>query len=92
MARTLEFYYDYGSPYSYLADTQVEAIAKRSGASLVRKPMLLGGVFKATGNASPMTVGLKSKWSAFDMPIPLRSARPEPVYASGGAGSCSRSW
>jgi 2-hydroxychromene-2-carboxylate isomerase len=69
MARTLEFYYDYGSPYSYLADTQVEAIAKRSGATLVRKPMLLGGVFKATGNASPMTVELKSKWSAFDMPM-----------------------
>jgi 2-hydroxychromene-2-carboxylate isomerase len=69
MARTLEFYYDYGSPYSYLADTQVEAIAKRVGAALVRKPMLLGGVFKATGNASPMTVALKSKWSAFDMSI-----------------------
>ena len=69
MARTLEFYYDYGSPYSYLADTQVEAIAKRAGASLSRKPMLLGGVFKATGNASPMTVELKSKWTAFDMPM-----------------------
>ena len=69
MARTLEFYYDYGSPYSYLADTQVEAIAKHAGAALQRKPMLLGGVFKATGNASPMTVPLKSKWSAFDMPM-----------------------
>jgi len=69
MARTLEFYFDYGSPYSYLADTQVEAIAKRAGATLDRKPMLLGGVFKATGNASPMTVELKSKWSAFDLPM-----------------------
>ena len=69
MARTLEFYYDYGSPYSYLADTQVEAVAKRAGASLARKPMLLGGVFKATGNASPMTVELKSQWSAFDLPM-----------------------
>ena len=69
MARTLEFYYDYGSPYSYLADTQVEAVARRAGANLVRKPMLLGGVFKATGNASPMTVPLKSKWATFDMPM-----------------------
>lgn len=69
MARTLEFYFDYGSPYSYLADTQVEAVAQRAGATLQRKPMLLGGVFKATGNASPMTVALKSKWSAFDMPM-----------------------
>jgi len=69
MARTLEFYFDYGSPYSYLADTQVETIARRAGAALARKPMLLGGVFKATGNASPMTVELKSKWSAFDLPM-----------------------
>jgi 2-hydroxychromene-2-carboxylate isomerase len=69
MARTLEFYFDYGSPYSYLADTQVEAIAKRTGAELVRKPMLLGGVFKSTGNSSPAEQPQKSKWSAFDMPM-----------------------
>jgi 2-hydroxychromene-2-carboxylate isomerase len=69
MARTLEFYFDYGSPYSYLADSQVEAIARRTGASLQRRPMLLGGVFKATGNASPMTVPLKSKWSTTDLPL-----------------------
>lgn len=69
MARTLEFYFDYGSPYSYLADTQVEAIAQRAGATLVRKPMLLGGVFKATGNHSPAELPQKSAWSAFDMPM-----------------------
>ncbi len=69
MARTLEFYFDYGSPYSYLADTQVEAIARRAGGTLQRRPMLLGGVFKATGNTSPMTVAAKSKWSATDLPL-----------------------
>ena len=69
MTRTLEFYYDYGSPYSYLADTQVEAIAKRAGAALVRKPMLLGGVFKATGNQSPAALAQKAAWTAFDMPL-----------------------
>jgi len=69
MARTLEFYFDYGSPYSYLADTQVEAIAERAGATLVRKPMLLGGVFKATGNYSPAELPQKSAWSGFDMPM-----------------------
>ncbi len=69
MARTLEFYFDYGSPYSYLADTQVEGIAQRAGATLVRKPMLLGGVFKATGNHSPAELPQKSKWSGFDMPL-----------------------
>ena len=69
MARMLEFYFDYGSPYSYLADTQVEAIAQRTGATLVRKPMLLGGVFKATGNHSPAELPQKSAWSGFDMPM-----------------------
>jgi 2-hydroxychromene-2-carboxylate isomerase len=69
VARTLEFYFDYGSPYSYLADTQVEAIAQRTGSTLVRKPMLLGGVFKATGNHSPAELPQKSAWSAFDMPM-----------------------
>ncbi|UYN95191.1 MAG: 2-hydroxychromene-2-carboxylate isomerase [Enhydrobacter sp.] len=69
MARTLEFFFDYGSPYSYLADTQVETIARRTGATLVRRPMLLGGVFKATGNASPMTVAAKSQWAGTDMPL-----------------------
>ena len=67
MARTLEFYFDYGSPYSYLADTQVEAIATRAGATLARKPMLLGGVFKATGNASPAVVRAKGRWMNQDM-------------------------
>lgn len=69
MSRTLEFFFDYGSPYSYLADTQVEAIAKRTGATLVRKPMLLGGVFKATGNASPALQPQKARWSGSDMPM-----------------------
>jgi 2-hydroxychromene-2-carboxylate isomerase len=69
MTRTLEFYFDYGSPYSYLADTQVEAIAGRTGATLSRKPMLLGGVFKSTGNHSPAELAQKSAWSAFDMPL-----------------------
>ena len=72
MARTLEFFFDYGSPYSYLADTQVEAIAKRAGASLVRRPMLLGGVFKATGNASPMAIKQKSDWAGNDLPLRAR--------------------
>jgi len=69
MARTLEFFFDYGSPYSYLADTQVEAIARRAGAMLVRRPMLLGGVFKATGNNSPMVIKQKSAWGGFDLPL-----------------------
>jgi len=49
MAHTLEIYWDFSSPYSYLGSTQAEALAKRTGATLVWRPMLLGGVFRAIG-------------------------------------------
>lgn len=67
MAATLEFFFDYGSPTTYLADTQIEALAKRSGAKLVYRPMLLGGVFKATGNRSPVEVPAKGVYMGADM-------------------------
>lgn len=49
----LEFFYDYGSPYSYLANKRLPALAERTGCEIHYRPMLLGGVFKATGNRSP---------------------------------------
>ena len=52
----LEFFFDYGSPYSYLANSRLPALAERAGAELQYRPMLLGGVFKATGNRSPVAI------------------------------------
>jgi 2-hydroxychromene-2-carboxylate isomerase len=49
MSHTLRFFHDFSSPYSYLAATQVEALAERTGAALVWHPMLLGAVFKSIG-------------------------------------------
>lgn len=63
-----EFFFDFGSPASYLAYTQMDGIAKRTGAEIIWRPMLLGGVFKATGNASPVTVPAKGKWMLSDLP------------------------
>ena len=65
---TLEFWFDYGSPASYLAYTQVPSIARRTGARLVHRPMLLGGVFKATGNHSPVDIAPKGGWMMADLP------------------------
>ena len=62
-----EFFFDFGSPASYLAYTQMDGVAKRSGAEIVWRPMLLGGVFKATGNASPAMVPAKGKWMNADL-------------------------
>jgi 2-hydroxychromene-2-carboxylate isomerase len=62
MTRQIEFFFDYGSPFSYLADTQLPALARRTGAEIVYRPMLLGAVFKATSNASPVTVPAKGRY------------------------------
>ncbi len=48
---TLEIYWDFSSPFAYLGSTQAQALAKRHGAELVWRPMLLGGVFRAIGQA-----------------------------------------
>ncbi len=57
----VEFFFDDGSPYSYLADTRLAGLAERTGAEIVYRPMLLGGVFKATGNASPFVEPVEAK-------------------------------
>jgi 2-hydroxychromene-2-carboxylate isomerase len=67
MAKAVEFFFDFGSPTSYLAWTQLPRLAADCGAQLVWRPMLLGGVFKATGNASPVTVPAKGRWMFQDM-------------------------
>ena len=67
MARTVEFLFDVGSPYSYLAARELPAIASRTGASIEWVPILLGGVFKATGNHSPAQIPAKGRWTAIDL-------------------------
>jgi len=61
MNKEVEFLFDYGSPFSYLASLQVEGFAQRNNAAVVYTPILLGAVLKATGNASPMTVPAKGR-------------------------------
>ena len=67
MSRQAEFFFDFGSPTSYLAWTQLPGLVAEAGAELRWRPMLLGGVFKATGNASPVTVPAKGRWMFQDM-------------------------
>ena len=67
MSATVEFFFDVGSPTSYLATKQLPKIAAACGASIAWRPMLLGGVFKATGNASPVSVPAKGRWMNEDI-------------------------
>ncbi len=66
MPKTVEFLFDFGSPASYLAYKRSPALAARTGAHIDYVPMLLGGVFKATGNASPATIPAKGRWTSID--------------------------
>lgn len=65
--KCVEFFYDFGSPASYLAFKRLPSLAAERGAAVVWRPMLLGGVFKATGNASPMMVPAKARWMVGDL-------------------------
>ena len=67
MGKPVEFFFDVGSPAAYLAWTQLPRIAAQTGATIVWRPMLLGGVFKATGNVSPVTIAAKGRWLMADL-------------------------
>lgn len=67
MTRSVEFYFDFGSPAAYLAWTQLPALCAAAGAQLLSRPVLLGGVFQATGNRAPITVPLKGQYLFVDL-------------------------
>ena len=58
-----EFHFDFGSPNAYLAHLVLPSIERRTGVRFGYVPVLLGGVFKATGNVSPAVsnAGVKNK-------------------------------
>ena len=71
MSLRVEFHFDFGSPNAYLSHRVIPAIEARSGVSFQYVPVLLGGVFKATGNVSPAVSlqGIKNKpeYTALEM-------------------------
>ncbi|EJN31386.1 2-hydroxychromene-2-carboxylate isomerase [Pseudomonas sp. GM78] len=67
MSKTVEFYFDLGSPATYLAYTQLPKICEQTDSQLIYVPVLLGGVFKATGNASPATIPAKGRYMFIDL-------------------------
>src|SRR5260370_35486852 len=80
MAKQIEFFYDYLSPFSYLADTQLPAIARRTGAGIVYRPVLLGAIMKATGNSGPIPIQGKAGYNVTEFQRwGRRYGRPAPV-------------
>lgn len=65
--KTVEFYFDFSSPYSYLAATQLPELATRAGAKIEYRPFVLAAVFKATSNDMPAKVAAKGAYMLKDL-------------------------
>jgi len=86
--KKIDFFFDLSSPYSYLAATQIQAIADRTGAEVAWRPMVLGAVFKTVGNEMPARVPNKGRWMGNDLMrwaeqygVPFRFSSHFPVNA-----------
>lgn len=67
MAHPIDFYFDFSSPYGYLASTCIDDIAARHGREVVWRPILLGAVFKVTGGQPMPSLPLKGDYGRRDM-------------------------
>jgi 2-hydroxychromene-2-carboxylate isomerase len=67
MSKSIEFYFDFGSPTSYLAYKRLLQVSKETGVNIDYKPVLLGGIFQGSSNQSPAFVPMKSVWMDVDM-------------------------
>lgn len=72
MTAPLEFWFDFSSPYAFLASHRIEALAARHGRGVDWRPMLLGAAFKVAGTSPLTEVPMKGEYSKRDF---LRSAR-----------------
>jgi 2-hydroxychromene-2-carboxylate isomerase len=86
MASPIEFYFDFSSPYGYFASTQIDALAKELGRTIVWRPILLGPMFKAMGSAPLTEIPLKGRYSRHDFErtaslfdIPFTQPDPFPI-------------
>ena len=72
MSEPITFYFDYSSPYSYLASERIDELAAKHGRKVRWRPVMLGAAFKASGLPLLLTVPLKGEYSKRDIE---RSAR-----------------
>jgi len=72
MADPIDFYFDFSSPYGYLASQVIDDLAASHGRTVTWRPFLLGAVFKMTGTGPLVTIPLKGDYARRDLP---RTAR-----------------
>ena len=86
----VEFQFDFGSPNAYLAQRIIPAIEARTGVKFDYVPILLGGVFKLTGNRSPAELS-RSRFISLSNALTFAPAeKPSPRQSANFARSSSR--
>ena len=91
MTAPLDFWFDFASPYGYLASTRIDDIAARHGRTVRWRPILLGAVFKVSGMKPVMEQPLRGEYLAHDVPrfarllgVPLTMPAKMPLQRAGG--------
>jgi 2-hydroxychromene-2-carboxylate isomerase len=95
MPQPIDFYFEFASPYGYLASTQIDAIAERHGRTVAWRPIMLGAAFKETG-ARPLTqTPLKGPYLLHDVPrfarllgVPLTLPPVMPMNSLAASRAC----
>ena len=72
MPNPIEFYFDYSSPYAYLASEMIDGLAAKYGRQVQWRPIMLGATFQKTGLPLLITIPLKGEYSKRDI---VRSSR-----------------
>ncbi len=72
MHKQLDFYFDFGSPTAYLAHCRLQQLSDQYDLTVNYRPMLLGGVFKATANTSPVDDSRQRRLYAAAGPAPFQ--------------------
>ena len=72
MAAAIEFYFDFSSPYGYLAAQRIDEVVEEYGRGVAWKPFLLGALFKTTGSQPLLDIPMKGDYARHDL---ARSAR-----------------
>jgi len=95
MARPIDFYFEFASPYGYLASTRIDDIGARYGREVVWHPIMLGAAFKHTGAQPLMHTPLKSDYFLHDVPrfarylgVPLTRPDVMPVNSLAASRAC----
>ena len=95
MPEPIDFYFEFASPYGYLASTQIEAIAERHGRTVAWHPIMLGAAFKETGARPLMQTPLKGPYLLHDVPrfarllgVPLTLPPVMPMNSLAASRAC----